>query len=336
MLVKYINKLLLSSRLTDLGSVCLSSNTGSTSKKKTSSTPTDSVFFPPKSLPIHPPPLPEPDIIISSAPEQVSPPTPPPLPQLDPGDALLITRPISEHMKCNTPEFERKTAFDKIKDNVKTKGKDLINLIYNPNEEYDPVCELDGKRNNLVQKLDGFDDLDGSAKLWLGKDYTNFIVKDFNNLDAPYIDLVDRTTTPRMPWHDIGVLVQGQAARDTARHFIQRWNATKLEKARDSTSFPYLIPKSYSIPFPYKKFDNLESFNVSCQVLRSVSSWSCGFLEPEMYEQSIHEAYIDTINRAQHYVYIENQFFITLSSSSSIVRNQVGDALFKRITRAHR
>lgn len=41
-------------------------------------------------------------------------------------------------------------------------------------------------------------------------------------------DIVDRHTTPRMPWHDIGVFVQGAAARDVARHFIQRWNFTKV------------------------------------------------------------------------------------------------------------
>lgn len=28
--------------------------------------------------------------------------------------------------------------------------------------------------------------LHGNAKFWMGKDYTNFIVKDFNNLDRPY------------------------------------------------------------------------------------------------------------------------------------------------------
>lgn len=70
--------------------------------------------------------------------------------------------------------------------------------------------------------------LKSTSKLWLGKDYTNFIVKDFNDLEKPYQDLVDRTTTPRMPWHDIGVLVQNAAARDVARHFIQRWNAVKV------------------------------------------------------------------------------------------------------------
>lgn len=72
------------------------------------------------------------------------------------------------------------------------------------------------------------DDLKRTTKLWFGKDYTNFIVKDFNDLEKPYQDLVDRTTTPRMPWHDIGVLVQDAAARDVARHFIQRWNAVKV------------------------------------------------------------------------------------------------------------
>lgn len=31
-----------------------------------------------------------------------------------------------------------------------------------------------------------------------------------------------------MPWHDIGSVVYGSAARDVARHFIQRWNACKV------------------------------------------------------------------------------------------------------------
>jgi phospholipase D1/2 len=31
-----------------------------------------------------------------------------------------------------------------------------------------------------------------------------------------------------MPWRDVGVVVHGSAARDLARHFIQRWNFTKV------------------------------------------------------------------------------------------------------------
>ncbi len=61
-----------------------------------------------------------------------------------------------------------------------------------------------------------------SSVLWRGKDYVNFIVKDVSRPEDPHGDNVDRATTPRMPWHDIAVMVQGQAARDVARHFIQR------------------------------------------------------------------------------------------------------------------
>lgn len=52
-------------------------------------------------------------------------------------------------------------------------------------------------------------ELDGQAKLWVGKDYTNFIFKDFSELDSPFNDLVDRTIQPRMPWHDIATVVVG-------------------------------------------------------------------------------------------------------------------------------
>lgn len=51
------------------------------------------------------------------------------------------------------------------------------------------------------------------------------------------IDFIDRYTTPRMPWHDISSVVHGKAARDVARHFIQRWNFTKVRILLENTSF---------------------------------------------------------------------------------------------------
>ncbi|KAM3968327.1 phospholipase D [Aphomia sociella] len=202
-----------------------------------------------------------------------------------------------------------------------------------------PLARVVDGRVITESTKDALEGIEGNSKLWIGKDYTNFIVKDFNNLDLPFVDLVDRHTTPRMPWHDIGVMVQNAAARDVARHFIQRWNAIKLEKARQSPNYPYLLPKTYTNIKPLQDLDtqlNVDVTNVSCQVLRSASSWSCGFLDPDTVEQSIHEAYVDTITRSQHYLYIENQFFITLSRSNPNVRNQIGEALFNRIMRAVR
>jgi hypothetical protein len=41
-----------------------------------------------------------------------------------------------------------------------------------------------------------------------------------------------------MPWHDVGVRVTGQAARDAAWHFVQRWNFVKVSKGTPNPSSP--------------------------------------------------------------------------------------------------
>lgn len=65
--------------------------------------------------------------------------------------------------------------------------------------------------------------------------------------------------------------------------------------------------------------------------LRSVGRWSSGRNETE---ESIHHALIDMITNAKYYIYIENQFFVSLIGDST-VRNGIAEALFKRILRAH-
>ncbi|XP_011308868.1 phospholipase D2 [Fopius arisanus] len=270
-------------------------------------------------------------------------------------DPTLLSPPQEmEHRKCNTPDLQKKNLFDmakntvdRVKQNVKMKRREFINMVYNPQElcSSDDEDEVDNVRMQEPVDVEGVlrnnedivKGLPGAAKLWLGKDYTNFIVKDFYDLERPYQDLVDRSTTPRMPWHDVGVMVQGASARDVARHFIQRWNAIKMEKSKLNGAYPFLLPKSYrNFGYPQLFGDgSLES--VRCQVLRSVSSWSAGFLEADTLEQSIHEAYIEAIARAERYIYIENQFFITLATMDRhTVKNRIGETLLKRILRAHR
>ena len=50
------------------------------------------------------------------------------------------------------------------------------------------------------------------------------------------------------------------------------------------------------------------------QVLRSCSKWSAGI---DGFEDSIYRAYVNAIKAAEHYVYIENQFFITNSGQAA-------------------
>ncbi|XP_037543467.1 phospholipase D1 [Nematolebias whitei] len=171
---------------------------------------------------------------------------------------------------------------------------------------------------------------DGNTKLWLGKDYSNFITRDWVQLDRPFEDNIDRTKVPRMPWRDLSAAVHGKAARDVARHFIQRWNFTKIFKVKYRDDFyPYLLPKSHAtadlLPFTVPG-----SNKAKVQVLRSAHSWSAG-----TFEKSIQNAYIDTIKNSEHYIYIENQFFISCAKEK-VVENGIGDAIVDRILRAHR
>lgn len=73
--------------------------------------------------------------------------------------------------------------------------------------------------------------------------------------------------------------------------------------------------------------------SMSCQIVRSCTKWSNG----SPLEHSIADAYAAVITNSQHFVYIENQFFITATGDSQRpVRNKIGAAIVERILRAAR
>uniref|UniRef100_A0A4W4EPB1 Phospholipase n=1 Tax=Electrophorus electricus TaxID=8005 RepID=A0A4W4EPB1_ELEEL len=178
----------------------------------------------------------------------------------------------------------------------------------------------------------GMGELLGNTRFWHGKDYCNFVYKDWVQLEKPFDDFIDRYTTPRMPWHDIASVVHGRAARDVARHFIQRWNFNKIKKPKyRSLSYPFLLPKSHSTAneLTYQVPDCVQT---KVQVLRSAADWSAGI---KYHEESIHNAYIQVIAKSKHFIYIENQFFISCADNKQVY-NKIGDAIIERIIRAHK
>ncbi|KAL4659938.1 phospholipase D2 [Arapaima gigas] len=190
-------------------------------------------------------------------------------------------------------------------------------------------CGSDNQLQPAEPQPADIEDLSGNMQLWLGKDYSNFINKDWVQLDRPFEDNIDRSQVPRMPWRDLAAVLHGKAARDVARHFIQRWNFTKIFKSKYKDNFyPCLLPKSHRtadvLPFTLPG-----TGRASVQVLRSVDRWSAGTCE-----SSIHNAYLHVIENSQHYIYIENQFFISCADGKT-VHNGIGDAIVKRILRAH-
>lgn len=144
--------------------------------------------------------------------------------------------------------------------------------------------------------------------------------------------MYDRCKVPRMPWHDISMQLVGQPARDLTRHFVQRWNYL-LRQRKPSRPTPVLLPP------PDLTDVELESLGVegTCevQILRSSCAWSMG--TPYETEHSILNAYLKSIETSEHFVYIENQFFITSCEwEGTTIENSIGDALVERIIRAHK
>lgn len=178
-------------------------------------------------------------------------------------------------------------------------------------------------------------------QFWPGKDYANIYIRDFIDVDKPFEDFIDRRRVVRMPWHDIHSVVYGEAAVDVARHFLQRWNEAKAEvgKWRDDPHYPYLLPISSHLT----RQDGVEGvdrgppgYRVEVQVLRSAAQWSTGV---RRVEQSVLRAHIHLIENSQHYVYLENEFFIsnplpTSKEEEDGVRNEVAHALLERIVSA--
>ncbi|XP_061369328.1 phospholipase D zeta 1-like isoform X2 [Gastrolobium bilobum] len=310
--------------------------------------------------------------------------------------------------------------------------------------------------------------------IWPGKDYYNPRESEPNSWEDTMKDELEREKYPRMPWHDVHCALWGPPCRDIARHFVQRWNYAKRNKAPYEQAIPLLMPQhhmviphylgrstefqieskstdnyrvikredsfssssqdqdiplllpqepsgldtpegdpklnglgsflhhldkpkrfSSGLPFsfgrkakivavgpdtPMKGFvDDLDSLHYHekmsldrvahadlqntdpewwetqergdqvgfadesgqvgprascrCQVIRSVSQWSAGTSQTE---ESIHNAYCSLIEKAEYFIYIENQFFISGLSGDEMIRNRVLEALYQRIMRAYK
>lgn len=113
------------------------------------------------------------------------------------------------------------------------------------------------------------------------------------------------------------MMCEGDAARDVAGNFIQRWNHHRdiLKEHK------HITPNTQYLPSKGK---------LSIQVVRSVCEWSAGVKTPE---KSIENAYLAEIDKAERFIYIENQFFIS-SLAGGIVENRIAEAILHKVFKA--
>lgn len=132
------------------------------------------------------------------------------------------------------------------------------------------------------------------------------------NSTAPYT--LDPARQPRMPWQDVHSRVEGPAVSHLLRNFVGRWNAisnTKLPPAPAPGAYPKLG-------------------NAQIQVLRSAAMEHCakerGTKNSAETQSDIHQAMIKLIEKSRHFIYIENQFFVSDFGEVAGVEEQLSNA----------
>lgn len=191
-------------------------------------------------------------------------------------------------------------------------------------------------------------------EIFPGQDFNNNRILDFQNVEDWKSNQLSKTEYGRMPWHDVAMGVIGPCVYDIAEHFVLRWNFCKRDKYKRDDRYNWITledredededligvqrPKFPVGGYKHHPYTPLESKNiwdrgtVRAQIVRSSADWSSGILPAE---HSIQNAYCDLIRKAEHYVYIENQFFITATGEEqSPVHNQIGAAIVDAVARA--
>ena len=192
-------------------------------------------------------------------------------------------------------------------------------------------------------------------EMWPGQDFNNNRVKDFHDVNDWNQNELSKADFARMPWHDVAMGVVGDCVYDIAEHFVLRWNFVKRDKYKRDESKDWLTmegregdqediiavqrpkhPVGEYVKHPFTPLANRpwakeHPGTVHAQIVRSSADWSSGILT----EHSIQNAYCETIKNAQHYVYIENQFFITATGDQqSPIHNQIGRAIVDAVVSA--
>ncbi|KAK7048243.1 NUC071 domain-containing protein [Favolaschia claudopus] len=170
--------------------------------------------------------------------------------------------------------------------------------------------------------IDDVDPDSDQSEIWPGKDYNNPRLSDFHTLNKPDEDMHDRQKEPRMPWHDVGMQVVGQPARDLCRHFVQRFNHTR--------TMPFLLPPPEFKPGELTQMQLTGTCEM--QICRSTGPWSLGTKKTE---HSIQNAYLKGIDCSRSIFVLSSRTTFSTVINDVKVENKIGDAIVKRIIRAH-
>jgi phospholipase D1/2 len=124
---------------------------------------------------------------------------------------------------------------------------------------------------------------------------------------------IPQSQGPREPWHDIHCKVEGCIAYDVFLNFEERWSKQSGQYGDLNEINRNVIDMDFnpSVQDPSKEW--------CCQLFRSITSDSVNFHQTDskrlssktgrMVDSSIAKSYVQMIRNAEHFIYIENQYF---------------------------
>ncbi|XP_058220621.1 phospholipase D delta-like isoform X2 [Rhododendron vialii] len=200
-----------------------------------------------------------------------------------------------------------------------------------------------GNNRKLTAFIGGLDLCDGrydTPEHRLFRDLNTVFQDDYHNPTLP----AGGSKGPRQPWHDLHCKIEGPAAYDVLKNFEQRWRkATKwsefgrrfkrISHWHDDAlikieRISWILSPNPSVPDDdpqlwVSKEDDPQNWHV--QIFRSIDSGSLKGFPKDVHsaeaqnlvcaknlviDRSIQTAYIQAIRSAQHFIYIENQYFL--------------------------
>lgn len=190
-------------------------------------------------------------------------------------------------------------------------------------------------------------------EIFPGQEFNNNRIMDFQSVADWQANELSKADYGRMPWHDVAMGLIGDSVYDIAEHFVLRWNFIKRDKYKRDPSVDWLTlegrldededligvqrpkyPCGDYVQHPIGGLDaTVRGDQGTCktQIIRSSADWSSGILV----EHSIQNAYKEIISKAQHLVYIENQFFITATGDKQApILNTIGRSIVDACVRA--
>ena len=120
---------------------------------------------------------------------------------------------------------------------------------------------------------------------------------------------VDASRQPRMPWQDMHLRIDGPAVSDLIRNFVLRWNSQKTRHRSGAPALPFPpAPEAY----PSKGTCDVQVLrSAPLTMLKKEHALLRNGEEPKEAQHDIYRTLCHLIEKAKHYVYIEQQFFVS-------------------------